>query len=79
MTIAYLRVPVMLVWISDSGKSRIGATNAATRAGSVIWVWSTTMLMAETLRANEIPLTSVMSPRGAGITRVDCISFAALA
>ena len=36
------------------------------------------MLMAETLRANATPLISVMSPRGAAMTRVDSISFAAL-
>ena len=34
--------------------------------------------MAETLRANAMPLISVISPRAAGIARVDSISLAAL-
>ena len=56
---------------------RIGATKAATLAGSLIICWSTTILIAETLRANATPLMSVISPRGAGIILVDSISFAA--
>ena len=56
----------------------MGAAKFATRAGSVICVWSTTMVIAETLRAKATPLISVISPRGAGVFRVDSISLAAL-
>ena len=35
------------------------------------------MFIAETLRANATPLTSVISPRGAGMVLVDSISLAA--
>ena len=64
-TMFHLRVPVSESWISSTFIPRIGATNAATFAGSVIWVWSTTMLVAATLRAKATPLMSVISPRGA--------------
>ena len=58
-------------------RPKIGATKVATRAGSLIICWSTTILIAETLRAKATPLTSVISPRGAGIILVVSISFAA--
>ena len=54
-TMLHLRVPVNDSWTSSTFIPRIGATNAATLAGSVIWVWSTTMLVAATLRAKATP------------------------
>ena len=64
-TMFHLRLPVRAVCTSDTLILSIGATKAATLAGFRICVWSTTMLVAATLRAKATPLISVISPRGA--------------
>ena len=58
---------------------RIGAAKFAVAGASVIKVWSTTIFIADTLRAKATPFISVISPRAAGIARVDSISLAAFA
>ena len=55
----------------------MGEMTEAVVAGSAIIVWSTTMVIASTLRASSTPLTSVISPRGAKSVEVIIISFVA--